>query len=166
MGFSLTGQEVLPVPKGFLGPEADEDREVSMAHFAAICGITQRQFMMRMYGEIMSGSVAKLLKESAQEDFLEWAAERFYDEEKEALLFIRLSLNRKRDVGLYCVLDLETPDVFPRIPVKYVIPGFGGCPPRKHGGLSGFEVSFCDMETSFDGGRRCQEMSRSKSTKC
>lgn len=167
MGFSSrVAAEREMVPGSYSGLPDDEEAEVSLAHFAAICGMTRREFLQALYGVLTSQEVARLLKEKAQEDFLEWVAERSAAGDKELLLFMRLSLNRKRDVGLFCVLGLESPEDFPRIPVKCLIPGFGGCPPRKYRGLDGFEVSFCDLETACFGGLRCQAMSRSKSTRC
>ena len=160
MGFSLNrsfGRTVPSFPK-----EETEEREevVEISHFAAMCGLTRREYLSRMFRLLEKGKAAWLLKEVAQEDFLDWAAGRIEEGDEKALLCFRLSLNRKRDIGLFCVLDLGETRAFPDIAIEKIVPGFCGRPPLGLEKLSGFEVSFCDLETALVGEEKCQTTSQ------
>jgi hypothetical protein len=153
MGFSLRR----PIGLANRPPAArhGKDDAVDVSHFAAICGMERKEFLLGMVETLKGGRVASLLKEAAQEDFLTWFADRAGRGDKKALLLLRLSLNRERDVGLFCILNLESLERFPLIEIDDMVPGFCGHPPAGTEELSGFEVSFCDLETALVGEERC-----------
>jgi len=160
MGFSLNRPARLNLPS-LMSPrrfsKRDVQAEVDLSHFAAICGTTRSEWLGKVLGLLAKGGVARLLKEPAQEDFLGWVAKRAGEGAKEAILFLMFSINRQRDVGLFCLLDLENLEEFPNIPVKRAIPGFQGSIPPEMEGLEGFEASFCDFETRISEAVKAEE---------
>jgi len=134
----------------YLFNEDRQEAEVSVAHFAAICGMTREDYLYKTFDLILLGKPARIMKEAAQEDFLTWLINRVERGESKVLLFVRLSLNRKRDVGVYFLLDLISMDKFPDIKVEEMVVGFAERPPEGFDKLDVFEVSFCDLETDLN----------------
>jgi len=88
---------------------------------------------------------------------LDWIIERKLGN-KEFMVTFKLSLNRAKDVCLYCVCGISNSmevffeDGFP-VPsifiVKHAIPGIFSDLPEEGNGLDNFLLHFCDMEATI-----------------
>jgi hypothetical protein len=122
---------------------AEELAEVSLAQFAAICGMSERQYVEQMLACLSSGCVMDLLTASAQVDICQWMlAGDLYRKRSNFLVMFRLSLNRADDVCLYVACKFLEDGA---IEVYQTIPGLCGRRPKEVEGLPTFEVAFCDM---------------------
>lgn len=120
--------------------ECGDEVPVGLDHFAAMCGLSEAEYSKRMFSLLERGELPKLLKARSAAELLEWALE----EEGPFVVAFRLSLNRLRDVGLFCVCSIGANGA---MAVRHALPGFMDNPPKESAGLPGFEVGFCDMET-------------------
>jgi hypothetical protein len=129
---------------------ATEPSEVGLSHFAAICGLTEREFVQRMCKKIEEGNLLRLLKDDSCEDVVVWALDnRMRKPDQDTVVVFRLSQNRQRDVALFCLASLDNlPTIQMR--VKKMFPGFMDSPPEELDGLSVFEINFCDMVTAVE----------------
>lgn len=81
--------------------------EVSLAEFAAIGGLTEAEFCKKMFEKIESGQLFDLLTLKSQYKLGEWISEYFLENNKQFLIAFRLSLNRLKDVTLYCICKVD-----------------------------------------------------------
>lgn len=123
-----------------LSTAKDEDEQVSLGQFAAVCGMTEREYVGAMYRAIERGSVLDLVKDDARDDFYCWLA--LLGQENFGLMF-RLSLNRTRDAALFCKCRKNGEN----IEVLDTVPGLTGLVPPEVAQLDGFEFTFCDLRT-------------------
>lgn len=122
---------------------AEEPAEVSLAQFAAIHGMSERQYVEQMLACLSSGRVMDLLTMNAQVDMCQWMlAGDLYRKKLDFLVMFRLSLNRADDVCLYVACRFRDGGA---IEVCQTIPGLCGRRPEEVGELPTFEVAFCDM---------------------
>jgi hypothetical protein len=121
---------------------------VSLAHFAAIGGQSEREYVDRMLDRIRNGDVLSILKPAAQLDFVSWLT----DVSGKFVVRFTLSLNRVTNVALYCVCHKEesSPEGVPRWTVQHTIPGICDPLPPEAEGLPVFEVYFCDMRYDLE----------------
>ena len=121
--------------------------EVGLGQFAAICGMTEKEFSAHMFRKLEQGRLLDLLNLDAQADLSEWIIGQFFSG-KEFVVVFRLSLNRKRDACLFCVCSVRNADREALVDVRHAIPGLIDNVPKEVLGLESFEVGFCDMKTS------------------
>ena len=128
-----------PVPK-------DKQAEVGLEHFAAIAGMTEREFYEVFVAALYNKGPCGMLKPEAEKDLLEWADEL---PKKHFLVVFRLSLNRKRDAATYCICYKYSKG----IRAIRIEPGLMGANPSHPDGKEwdGFEINFCDMRTNLYG---------------
>lgn len=128
--------------------EPQDGAEVSLAQFATIGGLTEAEYIEKMFDKLQAGQLMELLKLEAQCDLGDWIAQKFLEKLDEFLVVFRLSMNRTRDVALYCVCSVKQGND-PAIYVRHALPGLMGNLPKEAVGLDGFEINFCDMETGL-----------------
>ena len=131
------------------GLEVHSNTEVSLAEFAAIGGLTEAEYSKRMFERLECGDLMGLLGIEAQCDLGDWISGRFLGGKREFLVVFRLSLNRIRDVALFCVCSMDMSGDEAAIRVRHAIPGQIGSPPAEAFGLEPYEMSFCDMEAGI-----------------
>jgi hypothetical protein len=122
------------------------DVQVGLEHFAAIGGMTEAEFSRKMFEHLENGTLLALLKDVAIDDLLDWIGKS--EDDDEFVVVFRLSLNRGRDVALFCVCSMSMTEDW-MVDVRHAIPGFIDNPPAETDGLQGFEFSFCDMEATI-----------------
>jgi hypothetical protein len=120
--------------------------DVGLGNFAAICGLTEREYGQAVFDALQSGRLLSLLKPEAKVEVGEWILERMSEGNKEFVIAFRFSLNRGRDVGLFCVCSPE--DDGESLFVRFALPGMMDKPPAETKGLGAFEICFCDLVTN------------------
>ena len=116
--------------------------EVSLAHFAAIGGLTEEEYADRMVARLDSDKLLDLLDPNAITDLSDWIGNKYLGTDKEFCIVFCLSLNRDkaREVMLYCICTCE----FGKLKVREHFFGYADETP---GELEQFELGFCDMKT-------------------
>ena len=123
--------------------------EVSLAEFAAIGGLSEPEYLKRLFNHLKSGNLIELLGLKAQFKLGEWIGEYFLDTGNKFVVVFRLSLNRVRDVTLFCVCSMDLTGEDAKINVESSIPGFIDAYPDETKGLPSMIFNFHDMEPSI-----------------
>lgn len=130
-----------PMPK--LAPDEVEERMpvVDLSHFAAIGGLTKRQYLARMITKLRAGRIADVLRPEAMEDLL-----KSVEKARSFMLVVQMSLNKPVDACLYCSCQ----KIADGIKVGKIVPGVVSHKPKSAKAQSRtFEVAFCDMRSSI-----------------
>ena len=141
----MMSSELRAAPR--LPATSDNLAEVGLEHFAAIAGMTEREFCESFVSTLHAYGPCGMLKPEAEEDLRNWAGS---IAKGEFLVAFRMSLNRARDAAVYCVCRKDASG----IRAIRIEPGIMGIVPRRPDGEAwqgGFEVNFCDMRTDAHG---------------
>jgi hypothetical protein len=136
----LTGMRI-PLPSERTTFPEDKCPVVDLAHFAAIGGLTRREYLVRMMEALRSGRLESVLRPEALEDMTKTMSRK-----KKFVLCFQMSLNKPVDSCLYCLCERKGES----FSVGKIIPGLIGRKPRsvKLEDRT-FEVAFCDMRTTI-----------------
>jgi hypothetical protein len=134
---------------GTSAPPEAQDVEVGLSHFAAIGGMTERQFCQRFFNLLNSGRLMDTLTIAAQAQLQEWIINNGL-EDKEFMVSFQLSMNRVVDPMVYCRCVVDMSGDEPKIRILEATPGLSHNPPRNPG-LPGFDLGFCDMNPLLGG---------------
>jgi len=122
--------------------------EVDLSHFAAIVGMTLAEFSQHMFSRLSKGDVLDLLKIEAAAELCDWIGEKGLEANGERFVVaFRLSLNREKDVGLFCVCRVDMSGDEAIVKCEEAVPGILGAAPSRLKNMDAFEMGFCDMET-------------------
>lgn len=133
-----------PLQAARLADTSDKLAEVGLEHFAAIAGMTEREFCDAFVSTLYDVGPCGMLKPEAEVDLRRWSGAL----KGEFLVAFRMSLNRSRDAAVYCVCRKDASG----IRAIRIEPGLMGIVPRRPDGRTwkdGFEVNFCDMRTDI-----------------
>ena len=120
--------------------------EVSLAEFSAIGGLSEPEYLGKLFSHLKSGDLVELLGLKAQFKLGEWIGEYFLDTKDKFVVVFRLSLNRIRDVALFCICSMDLTGEDAKVNVESSIPGFIDACPETAKGLPSMIFSFHDME--------------------
>lgn len=124
--------------------------EVGLSEFAAICGLTEQEFYQKMFEKLKEGKFVDLLKPEAQNDFFNWASSlKLQEKEITFVIRIRLSMNRTDDTALYCLSKIDMMGDEFGVKVLKTVPGMTSLVPDEMKSELGFEVGFCDFDTTM-----------------
>jgi hypothetical protein len=131
----------LPLPKERTSFPDDKLPVVDLAHFAAIGGLTRKEYLVRMMEALRDGKPETVLRTEAMEDVMKTMSK-----SKSFVLCLQMSLNKPVDSCLYCICEKNSKS----FSVSRIIPGLVGVKPRsvKLENRT-FEVAFCDMRTTI-----------------
>lgn len=129
--------------------ETDGPVEVTLSQFAALGGLTEKEYSKRMFELLQSGELLKLLKPEASCDLSEWIADGPLGTGEEFVVLFRLSKNRPVDAALYCVCSVDLEGMEPVVYVRHAIHGIMDAIPAEARGLEGFELNLCDLEATI-----------------
>ncbi len=107
------------------------ESDVSLADFAAIGGMTEAQYSRKLFDKLEAGQLLDLLKLESQVKVADWIGEKFLDNQNEFLVIFQLSMNRVRNVALFCVCSMNMKEEEAKIYVRHAIPGFLDNPPKE-----------------------------------
>lgn len=122
--------------------------EVSLEQFAALGGLTGSQYYQKIFELLETGRLFELLTIEGRIDLMKWMNELLAQGESDFGVVFVLSLNRERDICLWCSCSFKLsngPTGF-YLYVKHAIPGFIDTEIPEMEGLEYFELGFTDME--------------------
>lgn len=126
-----------------------EYAEVGLAHFAAILGLTRRQYARHMVTLASEGRLFDLLRYEARCEAESWISENGLVESGEQFCVIfRLSLNMTHDTAMFNVCHIEQGEEGPVVVVDKTTMGLMEMPPDDVQDMEKFEFMFCDLETT------------------
>jgi len=121
--------------------------DVSLTDFAKNGNLTEAQYSRKLFDKLESGQLLDLLNIESQVKIGDWISQKFLDNSKEFLIVFKLSMNRLRNVALFCVCSMNLKDDEPKIYVDFAIPGFmDATPPEAQNITDRMILNFDDME--------------------
>jgi len=108
---------------------------VDLAHFAAIGGLTRREYLVRMIAALREGRPGDVLRPEAMKDLMSTMAGK-----QSFVLCIQMSLNKPVESCFYCTCETNGKS----FSVDKIVPGLVGLKPRSMADRT-FEVAFCDL---------------------
>lgn len=121
--------------------------EVGIAHFAAICGMSENEFMESFIQTMEKDSVNMVLKQESFADIQDWILHRECYGKNTFCLVFRLSLNRHFDTALYCLCSYNVSTQ--KIKLLNKNAGLMGMVPNNCMDKETFEINFCDLSMSL-----------------
>lgn len=121
--------------------------QVGVAHFAAMCGMSEDDFYSSFIGTMEKDSINNVLRPEAVKDVLAWVEyQELHGRGMRFGIMFRLSMNRPVDTALHCICTLQD-----RKTIKLIksIPGMVGTTPKEMANQESFEMTFCDINMSL-----------------
>ena len=125
--------------------------EVTLAHFAAIMGMTRHQYESLMRRYIREGRIMELVKFDSRCDLQNWIIGLGLHESGEPFsICIRISLNMPRDEMFFCRCAVHEEGDESLVKCDLLVKGLETASPREpFDKLPKFELMFCDLETDL-----------------
>ncbi len=138
MGYCLT--------KEIISEINSEIAQVGVAEFAAISERTEYEFMSDLFNKLESGKLLEILTISAQCDLCNWISERNLLDGDSFVVEFNLSLNKKRNLVLRCLCNINMLGDDPLFDVQKTISGFEDFNPEDLAEYPKYSLYFCDMD--------------------